>query len=245
MLLILGLGLNGLLNAQTIVSYRYWFDNNFANATTVSVTAAQNINLSASLSTNTLGNGYHTITTQFTDANGAYSSPITNSFVKTGFNIDAYDYWWDSNYANHTVVNVNAAQNINLSTAIVPSGLDTGIHYFAIRFKDLQGNWSVPIQDTVDITVVAGIQELTSVNNVALSPNPTHASSVLRFEGAGDEVLTMSMTDATGNEVSHQQLQNGYAVQQYEIKTTELAAGLYFVKLTSSKGQSTRKLVVQ
>ena len=245
-LLVCGLFVQGFLNAQTITSYRYWFDNNIGSATTVSVTPALNENLSASLSTNALANGYHTITTQFKDANGAYSAPITNTFVKTGFNITAYDYWWDGNYSNHTTVNVTAAQTVDLSASIAAAVSDTGIHYFAIRFEDAQGNWSVPIQDTIDVTVLpTGIRELSSVSHISLSPNPTHAGSTLKFDGAGNEILTMMVTDVTGKAIQERELQNGFALQQYQVNTEELAAGVYFVKLSSGNGSATRKLVVQ
>ena len=243
--LAISLGISGLVNAQTITGYRYWFDNNIGTASAVSVTAASNIDLTAALSANTLAFGYHSITTQFKDANGIYSSPITKTFVRTDFNLVAYDYWWDANYSNHTLVNITASQTVDLTAAVHPFGLDTGMHLFAIRFKDQQGNWSVPLQDTVHITFISGIHELSTVNDISLSPNPTHANANLRFDGSGDEILTMTITDAFGKTVQVEQLQNGFALQNYELNTGELAAGIYFVTLSSGNGSVTRKLVVQ
>lgn len=226
--------------------YRYWYDGNIASATTVSISPSMAVNLTAALSTSSLSNGYHTITIQFKDVNGVYSSPQRKTFVKSGFNISAYDYWWDNNYSNHTMVNVNAAQTIDLSASITPVNIDTGQHIFAIRFKDLQGNWSVPIYDTVNTTVFfTGVRELASIHNVSLFPNPTHANTTLSFNGGGNEILDMTLTDAFGKTVQQQQLQNGNALQNFELKTDGLASGIYFVKLASAKGATTRQLVVQ
>ncbi|MDB5284688.1 MAG: hypothetical protein JWO06_3763 [Bacteroidota bacterium] len=243
---VFAIGLCAISSAQTIVSYRYWYDGNIGAATSVNVTGVLDLNLTTALATNSLSNGYHYITMQFKDANGIYSSPQTWRFVRTGFNISGYEYWWDANYANHTSVSVTPTQTIDLSAALIPYNLDTGLHLFAIRFKDEQGNWSVPIQDSVYTTkLISGIAELASVNNISLYPNPTHSATLLKFDGMGNEILTMTMTDVLGKTVQQQQLQNSVAQQQYELNTDELAAGIYFVKLSSARGSATRQLVVQ
>ena len=235
-----------ILNSQLISGYRYWFDGDISTATSVSVTASASLKLDASLSTNSLTNGYHTISLQLMDENGSYSAPVTKRFISSGSNIAAYDYWWDGSYASHTMVNVTPVQTFDLATAITPYNLEAGPHLFAIRFEDMQGNWSVPVQDTVRTTVfISGIMEISSVSNITIFPNPTHLSAKLVFDGTGKEILTMTITDLTGKQIKQQELQNGFGHEQFLINTSDMTAGIYFVKVTSGKGSATRKLIVQ
>ncbi len=229
-----------------IVAYRYWFDGDMSSAVTVDVSPTNDLDLNTALSTGSLVNGYHTLSVQFMDDNGGYSVPVTKRFISSGSDIAAYDYWWDGNYAGHTMVNVTPAQSVDLMASIVPYNLPIGQHLFAIRFEDQQGNWSVPVQDTVQTTVYFnGIRELSSVQNITISPNPASSSAMLTFDGSGNEILTLTVSDMAGNQLQHQNLQNGFRHEQYRINTADLTPGVYLVKISSGKGSATRKLIVQ
>jgi len=246
LLLFIILGITGICNAQQITGYRYWFDGNIGTAIAVSTTATANLNLTASLSIGSLVKGYHTVSLQFKDNVGNYSAPITKRFVSSGYNIAAYDYWWDGSYQGHTLVNFTSAQTVDLSANIIPYNLDPGQHLFAIRFKDLQGNWSVPVQDTVQTTVlISGIKEITSIKNISISPNPAHTSVKITFDGTGNEILTLTVTNVAGKQIQQQVLQNSFAHEEYLINTQNMPAGVYLVKVASEKGTATRKLIVQ
>jgi len=246
MLLFMIFGITGISNAQQITGYRYWFDGNIGTAIAVSVASATNLNLNASLPIGSLVKGYHTLSLQFIDNEGSYSAPITKRFVSSGYNIEAYDYWWDGSYEGHTMVNVTPNQTVDLSADIVPYDIDPGQHLFAIRFKDLQGNWSVPVQDTVQTTVriPSGIKEISSIKNISIFPNPAQSLVWLTFDGNSNEILTMTITNLSGKQIQQQFLQNSFAHDKFQINTEDMAAGVYLVKVTSDKGTATRKLIV-
>ncbi|MEO6832957.1 MAG: T9SS type A sorting domain-containing protein [Chitinophagaceae bacterium] len=233
--------------AQTITTLQYWYDGNMATATTQSTTNATTINFINGLSAASLSLGYHKITMRFKDNNGAYSVPVTYTFVVTGTNITAYDYWWDGNYASHKLVILTAAQSVNVQ-AITPYGINPGTHLLGIRFKDAQGNWSIPVQDAVLTTVFiapSGIQTISAIQNLILYPNPTAQNATLEFKGFSNEVLNMDLVDGLGHTLQHQQWQNNIGTNKHEIQTSMLASGVYFVNISSAKGAITKRLVVE
>ena len=64
------------------------------------------------------------------------------TWVKGQNNINAYEYWFDSNYASLVNVPVSAAPVLQVNTSINTTGLNLGIHTFNIRFKDDSGKYS-------------------------------------------------------------------------------------------------------
>ena len=144
-LLVIGIYLTTMVKAQTTTNFQYWFDNNVAAATTLSTTNTASVSFSSALSTSTLSMGYHKITYRFKDSNGDYSVPVTATFVRTGFDIVAYEYWFDNNVAAATTVSTTNTTNINLSSALSTSALSIGYHKITYRFKDSNGDYSVPV----------------------------------------------------------------------------------------------------
>lgn len=65
-----------------ITEYRYWFDNDFANAVNISLAPSQQINLIENLDLNHLAEGIHKIHFQFKDKNGLWSVVTIDSFEK-------------------------------------------------------------------------------------------------------------------------------------------------------------------
>jgi hypothetical protein len=59
-----------------------------------------------------------------------------------------YQYWYDSNYSNNTVVNTSPTNTLDLTTALVgASGLNPGVHTVNFRAKDTDGKWSTTIME--------------------------------------------------------------------------------------------------
>ena len=209
-------------------------------------TNATTINFINGLSAASLSLGYHKITMLFKDNNGACSVPVTYPFVVTSSDITAYDYWWDGNYASHILVNLTAAQSVNVQT-ITPYGLNPGSHLLGLRFRDVQGNWSIPVQDTVLTTVFipTSIQNVNTIQNISLYPNPTTQNATLQFDGFGNEVLNMDLVDVSGHTLQHQQWKNSLGRNKHEIQTSALAAGMYFVNISTINGAITKQLIVK
>jgi len=136
--------------AQTkVTGYEYWFDNQYSSKTSVSVTAVQNLNLSANISAASLPTGLHVANFRFKDDSGRWSVVISQFFQKLpppsafASEITAYEYWIDNNYAGKMSAIINSPnQSITLNQAFNLNALPAGLHVFNIRFKDNLGQWS-------------------------------------------------------------------------------------------------------
>jgi len=56
--------------------------------------------------------------------------------------IKQYEYWFDNNYSNKTVIQVAKAASYNLTATIPTLGVPVGLHTFQVRFQDDKGLWS-------------------------------------------------------------------------------------------------------
>ncbi len=133
---------------KQISAYTYWFDEDFVNGQTVSVTQQEDIVLTALLPTTNLTNGFHTFHIRFTDNSGLVSGVTSRHFYKTPGStnqnnaIAKYEYWIDSNYSNAAEVTTSNQQYIDITSALDLSQTTNGLHTLNIRFQDNGGIWS-------------------------------------------------------------------------------------------------------
>ncbi len=126
-----------------INGYEYWFNNNYAGKTAVSVSNTTVLDLSSAISTSALNTGLNTFHIRFREVSGTYSSISTAYFVIVPeMLISGYEYWFDNDYGSKTTVNVANTQMLDLSTVISATSLSLGFHAFHIRFKNTTGTWS-------------------------------------------------------------------------------------------------------
>ena len=134
-----------------ISRYEYWFDNNYSQKITQSVTAQDSIAISTSLLTNTLPAGLHSIHIRFCDNIGLWSSAINQFFIKIPSNanqhhqICRYEYWFDNNYSQAVSQSVNPQDSITMLTSVNTNTLPKGLHTFHLRYQDNTGLWSSAI----------------------------------------------------------------------------------------------------
>ena len=136
------------MRAQTVTSYRYWFDDDVANATTVAVAGGADYTLSAVLEATALAPGYHRVTVQLQDSNGDHSVPMTSLFAQRSTIIAGYRYWFDDDAANATEVAVAGADVYTLSASLEATALAHGYQRVTIQMKDAIGEYSSPITST-------------------------------------------------------------------------------------------------
>src|SRR5437899_1974515 len=108
--------------AQQLVGYDYWYDNDYASVTHVTITNQTNLSLSTLLNASSQTTGIHTFHIRFKDTNGKYSTVLSQLFYKSfqsavGINnLIGYEYWFDNDYANHISVTTSNASTLNLNT---------------------------------------------------------------------------------------------------------------------------------
>jgi PKD repeat protein len=134
---------------RNIVEYEYWFDNDYANAVTQTVTSQQSLDLNTIIATGTINSGIHSFNIRFKDDTELWSSVLSQFFYKispstapTNRNIVEYEYWFDNDYANAVIQTVTSQQSLDLNTIIATGTINSGIHSFNIRFKDDTELWS-------------------------------------------------------------------------------------------------------
>lgn len=132
-----------------IITYEYWFDNDFANAQEISTTAQQQILLNELISTTGLNNGIHTFNIRFKDNANLWSSVLSEYFYKVPETIATgnkeiieMEYWFDNDFLNAQTSAITPQQQVVLNDQIPTAIINNGIHTFHVRFKDNSGFWS-------------------------------------------------------------------------------------------------------
>ncbi|MFZ1610601.1 MAG: CUB domain-containing protein [Chitinophagales bacterium] len=131
---------------SSMSSYEYWFDDNYIEKTS-GILSGTNTNFNESIDVSSLNNGLHSFHIRFKDANGLWSSVLSQFFVKTpitiaGNNITNAEYWYDDDYADKTEITGINDTHYNFLNSIYVGSLNNGLHSLHIRFKDANNLWS-------------------------------------------------------------------------------------------------------
>ncbi|MBL0047754.1 MAG: T9SS type A sorting domain-containing protein [Bacteroidetes bacterium] len=110
---------------------------------------------------------------------------------------------------------------------------------------DVDGNIR-PLNSISDSVVVG--QDVTAINNISLdenaiilSPNPAKDVVQIDFSNAAGIVSSISIYNAFGQEVLERKIINETKIQ---VHTSQLSAGIYYVKVKGTRGLVVKKLVV-
>jgi hypothetical protein len=136
------------VQAQQIIGYRYWFDDNAASAVTTSVGATSELTLDATWPTGAMEPGYHQVSVQVRDSNGDWSVPRTQYFVRGNHAITGYRFWVNDNVGSITTGSIGPNLEVNLNSLIDPGTLPKDFNTVTIQFRDADGEWSVPTTST-------------------------------------------------------------------------------------------------
>ena len=126
-----------------LVSYQYWFDDDFSNAINSSTTGPMSmIDINNAISVSNLNNGLHKLHFRSKDESGYWSSVISHDFFIMGAKLVAYEYWFNSDYSNKVVQSIALSNEYSLQTTFNVNTLALGSNVVNIRFKDNAGMWS-------------------------------------------------------------------------------------------------------
>jgi hypothetical protein len=143
---------NNQLNA-----WQYWFDNNYPAAQLTAISPAATIQLSEPIPVSTLASGLHIFNIHFRDVHGNWSVAASQFFYKPGAaapgsnQLNAWQYWFDNNYAAVHTTALSPAGTLQLSEALPVSSLAAGLHVLHMRFKDNLQQWSSTLSEFVYI----------------------------------------------------------------------------------------------
>lgn len=125
----------------------------------------------------------------------------------------------------------------------IPNTLDEGTRFKFVFFAGQSPN-NLYIDD-INITGTVGIDENSDFFGVSLFPNPSDASTQLRFMSLNSEDLQIDMVDLSGRLVKQWLIANpAPGEQNIEINTSQMPKGIYMINLKTANSSSNLKLVV-
>ena len=144
--------------SQYIINAEYFFDNDpgLSNGIPVTIVAGDSVNILDSINVSSLTTGLHFITIRYKDSSGVWSHntskmffvmdlPDVNEIVENSYPIIQAEYFIDTDQGvgnGVPILSENPVDSLNILDSIQVSELNTGLHYFTIRYKDSFGKWS-------------------------------------------------------------------------------------------------------
>jgi hypothetical protein len=183
------------------------------------------------------GHGLNLLTCDWVRTPG--TSPVrTNTNVlfsaRTNASINA-TYRWD-------ITGVNTGAAYPSLTGKQPTYAFPVADSFLVCLTVTDGSDSLQACHYVRVTDNAGINELSSLSDVSLVPNPTTGLVTISVSGATGP-LSISITNLVGEEVKQYNEQaNGSFEKSYNL--SDLAAGVYIVKLQNADGMTSKRLSI-
>jgi hypothetical protein len=131
-----------------LVAYEYWLDGDYTNKVVLSITPTQNYQLIENVNMASQTTGLHAFQARFKQSDGLWSNVMRKLFIiplahpETDNQLNAYEYWFDNEYAEKVFYIVNATQSLILVDDIDMESFYVGLHAFHIRFRQSNGLWS-------------------------------------------------------------------------------------------------------
>ena len=228
---------SGLVNG-----YRHWLNDDPTTLVTAAVTPTATVNLANDLAMGNLTRNFNWVTFQFKETDGGYSVPKTHAFVRGTGAVDGYEYWIDDAIEDRVTNAMDPYAVVDL-IADLPMNTTQGDHLFTIRFSSMIGTWSVPV--TTEYSFFIGIEEMPSLSNVLLFPNPATDQLGLRLSSDGQRMLHMEVLNLAGQQVMDLEdwSVQGSTWRNWDI--SGLASGAYLLRVTGVKGTWNTRFVKQ
>jgi len=127
-----------------IDGYQYWFDGQFSSAVSLTTSPITELTLNTPVSVSGLSTGLHRFNIRFRDDAQKYSSVSSTLFYNVNpFQINGYQYWFDQNSDQKTIVSITPVNMLDLNDAFSTASLPVGMHLLHIRFRDASPRWSI------------------------------------------------------------------------------------------------------
>ena len=128
---------------------------------------------------------------------------------------------------------------------LVQMHLDTGYTSVLVRFKATSNYGNDIYIDNINVAASAGINEISNISAVNIYPNPVLTNATIDFTLSETSDVSILLNSIIGEEIMKTELSNvSINKTTYQINTEGIRSGLYFVMLKTSKGEITKKLIV-
>jgi hypothetical protein len=226
-----------------VVSYSYFFDNNYQDVIQGEITPENHILFINDLAIGQLSQGLHRITFLLKDARGLSSQPLTAFLTITPAGkitqnaSTVYRYWFDNLLEKMVTtelvppfVSGNIDETVDLTNF---RGLNRKMY---VQVSDSKGLWSVPTIDTVTINSNVGLKNLSGDNDLIFYPNPNKGEFFIKSSLTENALLVIS--DVVGKIIytGNLPVQN-----QHKVTVAKVPFGNYFIWFIKSDGNITEK----
>jgi len=172
------------------------------------------------------------ITIDFNTTPTAAGSFTTNGNVVTFSNTssDATSYSWDfGDFTN--------------SSAPAPTHAYAANGAYTVTLTAINGGCTDT--ETFEVIIAVSLEELGTVTDVKLYPNPTTTDAVLSFEGNMSETADVLIINAMGQTFHHFAFEIKNGMNQMNIEANGLPVGIYTILVNTGKGSINRRMIVQ
>ncbi len=117
---------------------------------------------------------------------------------------------------------------------------------FNFAVEDGEGGWfgTPAFNIKIDESVMVGVEDLDNDNDIFLFPNPTRTQFNIQFIRPISGDLDIRLVNVQGQDMGYIS-REGNNTNIYPIDVQHLAAGIYFVQVSTSEGVFTKRLVIQ
>jgi PKD repeat protein len=193
---------------QSLVTYEYWFDSNYAGRINQSLSNVSSYNLNSLVNAAGLSEGFHSFHIRFGCTGGFWTGVLSQPFYKiatldlTSNLITSYRYYYNDNSSQmHNIYLSSPATYYDILTQLASRNYthpDSNILH--IEVKDTLHNWSVVVTDTFWRPYIPVASFKTNVNEICknesiiFTDSTTEADSYLWNFGDGNTSTVFSPT---------------------------------------------------
>lgn len=134
-----------IVDTNSVAQYRYWFDDNFANAQNGFAGYNNFSDLEVDLPVTQLSKGVHQFNIMFKETGSGWSSISSSLFYKPQLVVNGsskFQYWFDDNFAGAYSQNIPASNNYDYQALIDVNQIGNGVHTVHYRFLTFGQTWS-------------------------------------------------------------------------------------------------------
>lgn len=209
-----------LVEDKGAISYEYWLDNNYSAKSAGSLTSGAN---SYNIDVNGILEGLHSFNYRVRKDDDSWGAIYTKYFYKASDKdrIIEYEYWLDNDYSNRVsskIIGNPTTFDVDLSSF----GTKKGSHYFHLRTRDDNGNWSPLYNKLIDFkteesgAAITGYRHYINGFDLGYVPLEQNASNEFSFDVKipnRGEIIASSKEDSTQDILSEASDSVRYAIQ--------------------------------
>lgn len=171
------------------------------------------------------------------DVGGTDAAPFNEQFVNIYLSINngtTFPITIATSVANNGSYTFSVPNNPSNTCRVWVEGASTGSIFFDINNKPFA------------ITAPVGIHEITSpLSNVSVYPNPAKEKVTIYLGNNFNGNTTVTILNTQGQVVQKQSFNKAFQAAETTLDVSQLAAGMYFVRVENVSGIAERKLVIE